>query len=230
MNEQDIREIIAVLRQDINLGRAGAETLTELAWNVRRLHCLKGEYVFRTGDDADSYLLVESGRVVLSREAPSGKVFTFRIAVRGTPLNAVTCFRARTRFFSARVAEEATLLSIPCAVFRRWVLENAEVAGGIISTMGDLLDTAYARIVDLIDESAEKRVLNVLDTLSSRIGPELPLTNADVAELVGTSRETAARIVSRLQEAGLIAKSRGTIRVLDRDRLDELSSDSFFIF
>ncbi len=229
MNDQDTRQIIEALQEDSNLNRATPEALAELAGNVNRLFFNKGEYVFKTGDDADRYLLVESGRVVLSRESPSGKVFTFRIAVRGTPLNAVTCFRARTRFFAARVAERSAILAIPCTIFRQWVLDNPDVAAGIISTMGDLLDGAYARISDLIDESAERRVLNVLSMLSSRIGTSLPLTNADVAELVGTSRETAARIVSRLDDLGLISKSRGVIRVLEKDRVDELSSSSFFI-
>ncbi len=229
MSDTPCPQIIEALREDINLRLAPSEALAELARAARRLHFEKGAYVFEAGDSAEQYYLVESGRVVLSRESPGGKVFTFRIAVRGTPLNAVTCFRTRVRFFSARVAEAATIITIPCAVFKAWVLDNPAVAAGIISTMGDLLDGAYTRILDLIDESVEKRILNALSMLSSRIGLELPLTNADVAELVGTSRESAARVISRLQEHGLVAKSRGAISVMDKERLDASSTSPFFI-
>jgi len=229
MNNETVREIVAVLKEDVNLGHAAPEALAELAGHAARRRFAKGEYVFQTGAEAQEYFLVESGRVILSRESPSGKVFTFRIATRGTPLNAVTCFRERTRLFSARVAEEATVIAIPSHIFKQWVLRNPEVAAGIISTMGDLLDGAYTRILDMIDGSVEQRILNALCMLSSRIGTDLPLTNADVAELVGTSRESAARVVSRLQEHGLVAKSRGGIRIIDKARLDDASTSPFFI-
>jgi CRP-like cAMP-binding protein len=229
MQDAGFQRLLETLRQDANLRRASDAALAELARRAERLEFEAGEYVFEAGQAANRYHLVESGRVVLARQTPSGKVFTYRIAVRGTPLNAVACFRERERFFSARVAERAVVVAIPCRVFRDWVQANPEVAIGILNTMGDLLDGAYTRILDLIDESVETRILNALSMLSSRIGPDLPLTNADVAELVGASRETAARVVSRLQERGLVGKSRGAIRILDKDRLDASATSPFFI-
>lgn len=229
MHDETLRQIVETLQEDINLNKATPSALTELARRATRRSFAKGDYVFHTGDDADRYYLVERGRVVLSRESSSGKAFTCLIAERGMPLNAVTCFRERTRFFSARVTEDAVLITLPCETFRNFVEDNPDVAIGIVNTMGDHLDAAYTRILDMIDGSAEERILNALSMLSSRIGPDLPLTNADVADLVGTSRETAARVVSRLQDYGLITKSRGIIRILDKSRVDDASTSPFFI-
>ncbi|WP_291326515.1 Crp/Fnr family transcriptional regulator [Desulfovibrio sp. UCD-KL4C] len=229
MKEEDIQHMIEALQADVNLNRAAPSEIAELAKKARRLYFDKGEYIFKTGEDSNDFLLVESGRVILSKEAPSGKAFTYLIAMRGMPLNAITCFRSRLRFFSAKVAEKAVIISIPCQDFKQWVLSNSEVAAGILNAMGDRIDGAYTRILDLIDESAEKRILNVLSMLSTRIGLDLPLTNVDVSEMVGSSRETAARVISRLQEIGLVAKSRGTITILNKAELDELSSSPFFI-
>jgi CRP-like cAMP-binding protein len=173
--------------------------------------------------------LVESGRVILSKDAPSGKAFTFLIATRGLPLNAVACFKPRPRFFSARAVEKTMVIAIPSPAFKQWVLENADVAACILDTMGNLLDGAYTRILDLIDESVEQRILNALNMLSLRIGPDLPMTNNDIADMTGTSRETAARVISRLQEAGLIRKSRGHIEILNGLQLDGLSTSPIFI-
>ena len=50
----------------------------------------KGQYVFLAGDAPGHVHLVESGKVILTRESQSGKAFTYLVAVRGTPLNAVT--------------------------------------------------------------------------------------------------------------------------------------------
>lgn len=227
MHETEI--LLRTLQEDVNLRHASPEALDRLAQNARRVAYEKGDYVFDAGDPADYYYLVESGRVVLAKESPSGKVFTFMIALRGRPLNAITCFKSGVRFFSARVAEKAVLIAIPCHVFKAWVLDNPDVVAGILTTMGNLLDGAYTRILDIIDESAEKRVLNSLVMLSARVGTELPLTNNDVAEMTGVSRETAARVISRLQEGGLLEKSRGSIRILNLEQLEELSTSPFFV-
>src|SRR5210317_375364 len=222
-------DIFETLKLEIFLSRATDSFLMELAQTARRLKFLKGEYIFNDGDASEYFYLVESGRVILSKDAPSGKAFTFLIATRGLPLNAVACFKPRPRFFSARAVEKTMVIAIPSTAFKQWVLENKEVAACILDTMGNLLDGAYTRILDLIDESAEQRILNALNMLSLRIGPDLPMTNNDIADMTGTSRETAARVISRLQAAGLIRKSRGHIEILNGLQLDGLSTSPIFI-
>jgi len=229
MAEKVFPDILETLKLEICLSRATDPSLVELARIARRLTFLKGEYIFNDGDASDYFYLVESGRVILSKDAPSGKVFTFLIATRGLPLNAVTCFKPRPRFFSARAVEKTMVIAVPNPAFKQWVLDNPDVAACILDTMGNLLDGAYTRILDLIDESAEQRILNALNMLSLRIGPDLPMTNSDIADMTGTSRETAARVISRLQEAGLIRKSRGHIEILNGPQLDGLSTSPFFI-
>ncbi|MFC1578018.1 Crp/Fnr family transcriptional regulator [Thermodesulfobacteriota bacterium] len=229
MVEKVFRDILETLKLEICLSRATDSSLMELSQTARRLKFLKGEYVFNDGDASGYFYLVESGRVILSKDAPSGKAFTFLIATRGLPLNAVACFKPRPRFFSARAVEETMVIAIPSPAFKQWVSENADVAACILDTMGNLLDGAYTRILDLIDESAEQRILNALHMLSLRIGPDLPMTNNDIADMTGTSRETAARVISRLQEAGLIRKSRGHIEILNGLQLDGLSTSPIFI-
>ncbi|WP_432735245.1 Crp/Fnr family transcriptional regulator [Maridesulfovibrio sp. FT414] len=221
--------ILEILKLDLNLNLADHSELNELAENAQRFHFEKGEYIFSAGDNSAYYYLVESGRVVLSKESPTGKNFTYMIAVKGVPLNSIVCFKSRPHFFSARVAERTTVIAIPCNIFSQWVFNHPEVAIGILGTMGDLLDGAYTRLLDIIDKSAETRIMNTLAMLASRIGPELPLTNADIAELTGVSRETAARVISHLQNAGLISKSRGNITILDKVQFNELSSNPFFL-
>ncbi|BCS97576.1 Crp/Fnr family transcriptional regulator [Desulfoluna limicola] len=229
MDKQTARRIIDALTLDSNLNRATESSLAELAQHARILDFARGDCIFNIGDESKHVYLVETGRVVLSKETPSGKVFTFLIAMGGMPLNAVTCFMERPRFFSARVAEESTVISIPGPIFKQWVLKHPEVAAGILATLGDLLDSAYTRLLDVIDEGAESRILNALNMLSLRIGPDLPLTNNDVAELTGVSRETAARVISNLHKHGLISKSRGAIKILTTLQPDDVSTNPFFI-
>ncbi|WP_319762521.1 Crp/Fnr family transcriptional regulator [Maridesulfovibrio sp.] len=226
---QNTKEIIAALQKDINLNRADLPELAELSTKVRRKNYRKGEIIFKAGDDSNNFCLVESGKVILSKQSPSGKSFTYLIATRGMTLNGITCFKSGPRLFSARVVQDSAIITIPCQDFKFWVENTPAVAMGILGTMGELLDGAYTRIIDLIDESVETRILNVLSMLSTRIGENLPLTNGDIAEMVGTSRESAARVISRLQEAGIVTKARGSISILNKEQLDETASSPFFI-
>ena len=223
------QDFLETLKLDINLCLANESSLIKLARIARRLEFHKGELIFHVGDLSEYFYIVESGRVILSKDTPSGKSFTFLVATRGLTLNAVTCFKPQPRFFSARAAEKTSVIAIPSLTFKHWVLATPVVAAGILSTMGDLLDGGYTRILDLIDESVEQRILNSLSMLSSRIGPDLPMTNNDIADMIGTSRETASRVISRLQEAGLLSKSRGYLKILNMPKLDELSNSPFYI-
>ncbi|WP_321405183.1 Crp/Fnr family transcriptional regulator [Maridesulfovibrio sp.] len=227
--DQNKKEVLEALQADINLSRAEIPALVELAGKTRRMHFRKGEFIFKAGDESNNFCLVESGKVILSKESPSGKSFTYLVATKGMTLNGITCFKSGPRLFTARVVEESSIITIPCCEFRTWVEDTPAVAIGILGTMGELLDGAYTRIIDLIDESVETRILNVLNMLSTRIGPELPLTNGDLAEMVGTSRESAARVISKLQEAEIVSKSRGSITILNKEQLEQTASSPFFI-
>jgi len=229
MAEDVSQDILEILMLDINLSLAPESSVIKLARIARRLEFHKGEFIFHDGDFSEDFFIVENGRVILSKDTPSGKSFTFLVATRGLTLNAIACFKPQPRFFSARAAQKTTIIAIPSLAFKHWVLDNHEAAAGILSTMGDLLDGAYNRILDLIDESVEQRILNSLNMLCSRIGPDLPMTNNDIADMIGTSRETASRVISRLQEAGLLSKSRGYLKILNMPKLDKLSTSPFYI-
>jgi CRP/FNR family transcriptional regulator, nitrogen oxide reductase regulator len=225
----DCHRILETLKLETNLNRSSSEELEMLARHGHLVEFDRGNYVFTAGDVSDDVYVVESGKVILSRAASSGKAFTFLVAVRGIPLNAITCFMEKPRLFSARVVERATLVAIPSSVFRTWVLGHPRVTEGILETMGNLLDGTYTRILDLIDQSAEARILNALNMLTRRIGTHLPLTNEDVAEMTGVSRETAARVISHLQKLHLISKARGALEILDKTKIQELSTSPIFI-
>ncbi len=223
----NFKRIVETLKLDVNLNKS-ADGLEKLAEKAHLERFDKGSYVFTSGDNSKYVHIVDSGKVVLSREAVSGKAFTFLIATRGMPLNAVNCFMSEPRSFSARVTEAATLVAIPSFFFKQWVFNHPEVTAGILDTIGKLLDDTFTRILDIIDQSAENRILNALNMLSRRIGETLPLTNKDVAEMTGVSRETAARVISNLQTMKLISKSRGAIVIIDRKQLQKLSTSPFF--
>lgn len=229
MTDKDIIGKIKTIRLHPAYTSLSDQILSDLAEKTKRIHFTKGEFIFHQNDPADKMYIVESGRVIVSKNSPSGKSFTFVVGLPGVTLNAVTCFKQRPRYFSAKAVKDTTVLAASSHDFSTWLLNHPQVIIETIDTIGELLDGAYNRIMDLIDESVEQRIMNTLMMLFSRIGPRLPFTNMELADMTGTSRETAARVISRLQTAGLISKSRNKIEIIDPDSLKELSGNHIFL-
>ncbi len=68
----------------------------------------------------------------------------------------------------------------------------------------------------------EQRIAGVLLMLHDKLGPELPFTRQEIADMSGTTVETAIRIMSRLTEEGIIKSTRGRIKVADGEKLRRL--------
>ena len=170
MDKKDTAYILETLRLHITYKDLSDHILMELANLLWRQSVKKGEFIFHEGDPSDHTHMVESGRVILSKNTASGKSIIPYIAIRGNTLNSVTCIKPRPRFFSALAMENTTLLIASCKDYVRWVSSNPEVALNMIDTMGEMQDGAFNRILDLIDENVEQRVLNALTNLVSRHG------------------------------------------------------------
>lgn len=224
MSNHAVAEKIETLRLHRDFSYLPAKAITELATMASREFYKKDEFIFHSGDPTTQCHFVESGYILLSKESSSGKSFAFLLAGKGATLNAITCFKPSARFFSARAIENASVLTISRNNFQKWVFAHPDVTKNIITTLGELLDAAYQRIVDLVSSSVEQRVINTLCMISHRLGPTLPLTNKDLAEMTGTSRESAARAISKLQDSGLLSKSRGIIKILNASNLTALST------
>ena len=229
MIDKDILDRIRIIRLHPAYESLSDQILSDLAEKTKRMYFAKGDFIFHQEEPSDSMYIIETGRVIVAKNAPSGKTFTFVVGLPGATLNAVTCFKQRPRYFSATAVEDTTVLAASSHDFSAWVLSHPQVTIGTIDILGSLLNEAYNKIIDLIDESVEQRIINTLMMLYSRIGPRLPFTNMELADMTGTSRETAARAISRLQAAGLISKFRSRIEIIDPDRLKELSGNHIFL-
>ncbi len=229
MTDEELFDRINTIRLHPAYETLSDGVLSELAKKTSRIHFVKGEFIFHQEDPSDSMYIIESGRVIVAKNAPSGKMFTFVVGLPGVTLNAVTCFKRRPRYFSARAVEDTTVLAASSEDFSQWVVHHPQVVIETMDSLGSLLDGAYNRIMDLLDESAEQRIVNTLTMLCSRIGADLPFTNRELAHMTGTSRETAARVISRLQGAGLLSKSRSRIEILDSHRLKTLTGNHAFL-
>lgn len=124
---------------------------------------------------------------------------------------------------SAQAVEESTILGIRRQDFVGFLTRRPEVALRIVSVLSGRLRMASDRLRDLASERVEQRIARVLLMLSSRLGPQLPFTRQDIADMAGTTTETAIRFLSGLNERKITRSVRGRIVILDELKLKMLA-------
>jgi len=208
------------LRQCRILKGLKPEDVKELVPLATPVQYAKGAHIFHDGDPAEYLYFACQGLIKLHKGAPSGKNVTFVIATSGDTLNAAA-LSVKKHFLSAQAMTEATVLRIPRREFWAFEANHPVIALNIIALVTEGLDIEYNRIVDIIGEEVELRVVHSLFTLANKFGSNLKLKREELANYAGTTTETAIRILSKLRKKGIIssAAGRGTIVISDLSRL-----------
>ena len=123
-------------------------------------------------------------------------------------------------FTASAVAVAPTrVLGIARQDFLDFLHNRPEVSLKIIGVLGGRLRDAQGRLRDLAGERVEQRLARTLLMLAAKIGPRLPFTRQEVADMAGTTTETTIRVLSSLKERGIIGSARGRIHILDQEKL-----------
>ncbi len=182
-----------------------------------------GDYVFWEGDRADCFYILAEGRIKVVKHLPAGKDFIIAFFAPGEMFGEVAAFQDKPYPASAQAAVDSHVLGIGSRDFLEFLSRRPGVALRIISVLGHRLREAQDRLRDLAGERAEQRVYLILYMLSLKFGSSLPFTRKEIADMAGTTTETAIRVLSRLKDGKIIRSSRGRIAVIDQTRLQLLS-------
>ena len=120
---------------------------------------------------------------------------------------------------SAQAVDETRVLGIRRQDLTSFLAHRPEVALRIIGILGGRLRDAQGRLGDLAGERVEQRIARTLLMLSSKLGSTLPFTRQDIADMAGTTTETAIRVTSHLKDRGIVRSARGKIVIVDEVKL-----------
>ena len=212
-----------VLRHSPIFSGLGDEELTELADLALRRSLRAGESVFWEGDAPHWFYVVAEGRVKVSKTSSLGREFIIAFFGPNEVFGEVAVFENKPYPASAQAVEETTVLAIRRDDFLTFLAGRPDVALRIIGVLGGRLRDAQGRLRDLAGERVEQRVARTLLMLHSKLGATLPFTRREIADMAGTTPETAIRVMSRMQEGGIVRSVRGETAVIDETKLRLLS-------
>ncbi len=181
------------------------------------------EFIFWEGDAPEWFYIVAEGKVKVLKHSSAGKDFIIAFFSPGEMFGEVAVFGDRPYPASAQAVMETRVVGLKREDFLSFLAHQPQVALRIINVLGERLRDAQGRLRDLAGEKVEQRLAGILLMLSARIGLTLPFTRQNIADMAGTTIETAIRVMSHLRERGIIRSVRGKVVIIDEEKLRLLS-------
>jgi CRP/FNR family transcriptional regulator len=170
----------------------------------------RGTRVFDQGDTTRIVYVVKRGAVRIARETPDGKDVTVALLGAGDFFGEETLFDDRPRTTVAVVMEDALLCTVRADDLFGLLAADPALALNVAKLLSGRLDDARATMEDLAYARVGDRIVHLYRKLAAEHGVpvaggtrvDLRLTHADVASLVGSTRETVSAEIAKLVEAG----------------------------
>jgi CRP/FNR family transcriptional regulator len=207
------------------LGRPELEQVAEVA--VPRSFAA-GEVVFREGDESNTAYVVRSGHARAIRQHSDGRILTLANFGPGEVFGELAMFDSDRRSATIEAIDQLDLLAILSADMQRLMRDHPDIAVKLVVTLGRRLREVNDRLTRQSFQTVQSRVATVLselvrDARSEGAGENdvlITATQAEVAQLAGSSRESASRFLATLERAGIITQGRGKLTVHDPGALN----------
>jgi CRP-like cAMP-binding protein len=186
------------------------------------------EVVFREGDESNTCYVVKSGRARAVRAHGDGRTLTLAHFGPGDIFGELAMFDDERRSATVETIEPTDAVAILGRDMRRLLREHPEIAVKLLAALGRRLRETNERLARQSFQTVQSRVASVLaelvDTARGQGASErdvlITQTQAELAQLAGSSRESASRFLAGLERAGIITQGRGKLVVHDPAALE----------
>jgi CRP/FNR family cyclic AMP-dependent transcriptional regulator len=174
--------------------------------------------IFEQGDPTRLVYLVKRGNIRISRITPDGKEITVALLGAGDIFGEESVFAKGNRTTIATTVGEALVCTARADDLFELLSRDPELALNVAKIVHDRLDDASATIEDLAYAKVADRLMNLFERLAAEHGVETPegtridvrLTHADIASLIGSTRETVTVELANLARDGRLRSDHGT--------------------
>jgi CRP-like cAMP-binding protein len=204
-----------------------ASEILALAAVAREQSYRARDFIFREGDESAWFWLVRTGRVKILRQARSGDEVVLELLGPGEPFGGVAVLDGRPYPASAQAMEASTVVGIPRAPIVALAERHPTLAREMALMLGRRLRTAHDSVKSLASDPVEARLASRLIQLAEREGTRDPrglalpfhLTRQTLADMCGTTVESAIRVISRWSRKGVVIDEDGRLIVASLDAL-----------
>jgi CRP/FNR family transcriptional regulator len=222
----DVVELLGRVPVFSTLERSDLERIAEVA--VPRSF-EPGQAVFREGDASDTCYVVREGHARAIRTHGDGRMITLATFGPGDIFGELAMFEDEHRSATVEAIEPTSVVGVLGPDMRRLMSEHPEISTRLVIALGRRLRETNERLSRQSFQTVQSRVAVVLGELVEQAIAEgqgqadvlVTATQADLAQLAGSSRESASRFLAVLERAGVISQGRGRLVVHEPQALKQ---------
>ena len=219
-----------------------ADLLRRLAALSETMTLARGDVLFYQGDEGDALYGIFDGSIRICLTSPDGKEYTINLMESGDVFGEIALLDGLPRTADARAGRDSRLLRIPRRAFLDLMEQETRLMRHVVDMLCERIRVAEITLAGWVDRRRDhggvafldlrarlaKRLLDLslshgVDEGSGiRIG--LTLTQTDVAQMLGVTREAVNKQIQTLVRGGLISMERGTITILARPKLSDIAT------
>jgi CRP-like cAMP-binding protein len=198
----------------------GPDALAEIVAEAASIRLQRNDLVFSEDDAADRLYVVRSGRIAIARRSVDGRESVVALMEEGDLFGEMSLFDGEGRSADARALETSDLVEVPFDAVRRVLEARPELLWGVVALLAQRIRVTDAALADsvFLDVTGRtaKRLLELAGEADEFI---LPVTQEELAAMVGASRERVNKAISAFIRLGWIEQGDRRYRILDRVQL-----------
>jgi len=197
------------------------DDLEQLAQRATTRALQRNDVLFYEGDDADALYVVEDGRIAIANRSPDGRESVVALMERGDLLGEMGLFERRGRSAEARALETSTVAEVPFDVVREMLEGRPELLWGVVELLARRIRNTDEALADSVFLDVTGRTAKRLLELASGADEfQLPITQEELAGMVGASRERVNKAIASFIRLGWLDQRDRRYRIVNREQLE----------
>ncbi|WNS73986.1 Crp/Fnr family transcriptional regulator [Bacillus sp. DTU_2020_1000418_1_SI_GHA_SEK_038] len=227
MNFSDIKKVLSQFTLFRELSDTEIDKIVEIS--ISR-EWKKGSHVFMQDDPLENVYFIQSGRIKIYKSDVNGREQIVAVAKNGDMFPHVGFFRKGGYPAFSEVLESSTLVVVPIDQFEKVLLENPELCIKVFKVLGEKIVDLQERLESQILNNTYEQIIKLLVRLAKIHGQKMDdglyllkaeFTNKDLANMIGTTRETVSRTLTKLKKDQLIETDASGNIIIDPESLLE---------
>lgn len=218
---------ISVVRNAALFSGLDDESTSALLKFMKPRSLRRGTVLFHEGDSGDELYIVSTGKLKVGRESSDGRENLLSVLGPGEIIGELALFDPGPRSSTVTAVSQTELLSLKHEDLINWLGERPKAAMNLLKALAQRLRRTNETVGDLVFSDVPGRVAKALIDLSQRFNKPAPdgilvahdLTQEELAQLVGASRETVNKALADFAQRGWLRLEARAVVILDMDRL-----------
>ncbi|MFM7599233.1 MAG: Crp/Fnr family transcriptional regulator [Actinomycetota bacterium] len=204
-----------------------AEAATALRASMVELRVARGDAIFSEGEPGDRMYVILDGKVKLGQTSTDGRESLLAVLGPGEVFGELSLFDPGPRTATATAVTDVVVIGLGHDNLRPWLAGRPEVAESLLQALAQRLRRTNETLADLVFSDVPGRVAKLLLELADKFGQPGPdgvlvhhdLTQEELAQLVGASRETVNKALADFTQRGWIVVDQREVVLVDMERL-----------